>query len=201
MEVSTKNNVKLCLIIGIIAGISSLSIFNNLGFNLTFLAGVGTVCAFLILTVSGYFIAYFLRLRIPTIFQFMKFAIIGGMNTMLDLGILNFLIFITGIAAGVYYSVFKSISFSIAVTSSYLWNKYWTFQDFNRPQLKEILKFLFVNAIGFVINVGTASLVVNFVSAPAGIGPQLWANIGAVSSIVISLIWNFIGMKLIVFKK
>lgn len=201
MEESIKNNAKLCLIIGAIAGLSSLSIFNNLGFNLTFLRSAGIMSIFMVLTLSGYFIAYCLRSRIPVIFQFIKFAIIGGMNTMLDLGILNLLIFITGIAAGVYYSVFKSISFSIAVTSSYFWNKYWTFQDFNRPQFREIMKFLFVNIIGFIVNVSIASIVVNVVGAPAGISANVWANIGAVSATIIGLLWNFIGMKLIVFKR
>ncbi len=198
---SIKNNIKLCLIIGVVAGFSSLPILNNLGLKLTFLRGAGVLGIFLILTQSGYLAAYFLRLRIPVIFQFIKFAIIGGMNTMLDLGILNLLIFATGIASGIYYSIFKSISFSVAVTSSYLWNKYWTFRDFNRPQFKEVMKFLFVNIIGFIMNVGTASIMVNVVGAPVGISATVWANIGAVSATIIGLFWNFIGLKLIVFKK
>jgi len=201
MEESIKNNIKLCAFIGVVAGLSSLSILNNIGFKLDFSRGAGIVIGFLILTQLGYFSAYYLRSRIPVIFQFIKFAIIGGMNTMLDLGILNLLIFVSGIAAGVYYSVFKSISFSIAVTSSYFWNKYWTFQDFDRPQLKEIMKFLFVNVIGFIMNVGIASVVVNVVGAPAGFSVEIWANIGAVSATLIGLFWNFIGMKLIVFKQ
>lgn len=201
MGQSIKDNIKLCAVIGMVAGLSSLSILNNLGFKLDISRSAGAVIIFMILTQLGYFTAYYLRSRIPVFFQFIKFAIIGGMNTMLDLGILNLLIFISGIAAGVYYSIFKSISFSIAVTSSYFWNKYWTFQDFSRPQLKEIMKFLFVNIIGFIMNVGIASIMVNVVGAPAGFSAEIWANIGAVSATLVGLFWNFIGMKLIVFKR
>jgi len=139
--------------------------------------------------------------KYPFLFQFSKFFIVGIINTSIDFAVLNLLIGITDKTSGVYYSVFKSISFIVAVTNSYFMNKYWTFSSHEGAKAGEFAKFITVNLIGWGINVGTASYVVNVLGAPAGISPVVWANIGAVSAVAITLFWNFFGMKFFVFKK
>jgi putative flippase GtrA len=139
--------------------------------------------------------------RHPFVPQFIRFFCVGSFNTVIDFTVLNFLIYVTGKTSGIYFPVFKSISFIIAVTNSYFMNKYWTFKSSDNAKAGEFMKFFGVNIVGWLINVGVATYVVNFVSAPAGISPVLWANIGAVSAVAFTLTWNFIGMKFIVFKK
>ena len=56
-------------------------------------------------------------------------------------------------------------------------------------------------AVRFVINVAVASFIVNVIEPPGHISPRLWANIGAFSATLISVLWNFWGYKFIVFKK
>ncbi len=134
--------------------------------------------------------------------QFVKFGITGGLNALIYLGVLNLLINLTGIAVGIYYSLFVSIAFMVAVTNSYIWNKYWVFKaSASGVGGGEFAKFFLVNLVGFGINVGTASFIVNFIGVPAGISEALWANIGAVSAVFLTLFVNFIGMKFFVFKK
>ena len=134
-------------------------------------------------------------------YQFYKFVLVGVMNTLFDLSILNGLIVFTGIAAGWHFSLFKGISFGIVVINSYFWNKFWTFKKKEGGGAKEFGQFLAVSLVGLGVNVGVASLVVNVVGPKGGISPQIWASIGAVAAIVFTTVWNFIGYKFFVFKK
>ncbi|MDP3998981.1 MAG: GtrA family protein [bacterium] len=201
MDLLTKRDLKISVGVGLAAGLLILPTLNNIGVPLGLAYQILIVAGLTALTPFGYLVAYWLSPRFPILRQFVKFGIVGGLNSMLDLGILNLLIHSTGVATGLYFSFFKTVSFSIAVTNSYFWNKYWTFHSEETPRTVEFFKFLMVNLVGLGINVGSASFVVNVLGAPAGVSPALWANIGAISSVFISLFWNFIGMKFIVFRK
>jgi putative flippase GtrA len=145
-------------------------------------------------------------MKLPSIvMQGGKFVLVGGLNTLIDLGVLNLLMFATKIASGPWYSGFKGISFIAAVINSYLLNKFWTFKSKDSTNTgKEFIQFLVVSVLGFAINVGVATFVVNVISpklAYSGVSEVIWANIGAVAATFCAMIWNFIGYKFIVFKK
>jgi putative flippase GtrA len=148
---------------------------------------------------------FFLSKRWLTFYQFGKFVLVGGLSFLVDLGVLNLLIFLTGIAAGWFYSVFKGVSFAVAVINSYFFNKFWTFRVTGDQSIskigKEFIGFLVVSLIGMGINNLAASLIVNWLGPQWGLTENLWANIGAVSASFLAMFWNFIGYKFFVFKK
>lgn len=153
------------------------------------------------LTLLGLFTASLIGKKFLAIYQAAKFVLVGALNTFIDLGVLNLLMWIFGVFVGPAYSVFKSVSFLTATINSYLWNKHWTFGK--REEVfaaKEYSKFLIVVIIGFFINVGIASFVVNVIGPQFGIGAKMWANVGAFAAILVAWIWNFTGAKFIVFK-
>ncbi len=203
-SLGSKKDYFLVSIIGFLFGLLLLPILKNLKigfFEFNFVSIAAVVAGFVIFANFALFIAFLLGRRIPIILQFAKFGAVGGLNTLLDLGILNFLIYLTGFSAGIYYSAFKSFSFIIANIIAYFCNKYWTFGAEGKANVKEFSQFFIVSVIGFLINVGLASFVVNVMGPMRGISPDLWANIGALAATAASLIWNFIGYKFFVFKK
>jgi putative flippase GtrA len=153
------------------------------------------------LAMIGVYGTFYVGRKRPVVFQFGKFITIGLSNTAIDFGILNLLIFVTNIERGYLYSIFKAVSFMVAVTNSYLWNKFWTFKSHeNKETRKEFIQFVAISGVGFGINVIVASFIVNIIGPVGEISPRLWANIGAFAAIVISVFWNFLGYKFIVFK-
>lgn len=138
---------------------------------------------------------------VRTFKQFVKFSTIGVSSAFIDLGILNVLILLSGIANGAWFPVFKGTSAMIALVNSYFWNRSWTFKSQDNANVVEFGKFFTISAVGLGINVGVASFIVNVVGPLDKISPQLWANIGAISATSVSLIWNFSCYKFIVFRK
>lgn len=197
-----KKDLKVAALAGLLIALLAIPIIGNLGLPpiLKSLGTVGISITLFILTVLGFLILDFFSRWLLILRQITKFIIVGGLNTFLDFAVLNFLIAASGIAAGLGFSFFKGISFLVAVTNSYFWNKYWTFESTTKKEL-EFIQFAVVSTIGWFINVGVASFIVNTIGAPAGISPVIWANVGALVAVAASLIWNFLGYKFIVFRK
>jgi len=208
----------LVSLIGFLVGLLLAPILKNIQlpfFELGFANILLTVLLLIVFANLALVFSFLIGRRIPVFLQFAKFVAVGTLNTLLDLGVLNTLIFLSGIATGWWYSMFKGASFAVAVINSYFWNKYWTFARAqkgvgndqlgaggSRPaaSLKEFSQFIVISFIGLGINIGIASLIVNIVGPLSGISPERWANIGALAATAVSLIWNFIGYKFFVFK-
>ncbi|MBI2639540.1 MAG: GtrA family protein [Candidatus Sungbacteria bacterium] len=196
-----QSDIFIAAIIGFGFGLFAIPVLFNLGSwgpGFWFLLPV----LFSLFAAGAFFLARFFSKFWPPLLQFAKFAAVGALNFAIDFGVLNGLIFLTGIAAGSQFIVFKTISVVLAITNSYLWNKFWTFQDREiKGAGREFLEFLIVTLIGIGINVGAAHFMVNILGPQGGIDPKAWANIGAGVSVVVTLFWNFFGYKFFVFKK
>lgn len=206
----TKKDFWLSLLLGEVAAWLVLPILKNLEGNALLNGAIVKIISsfwiwpiFLpIVVLVALYIFKLISKKISFAWQLGKFGAIGVMNTLVDWGVLNFLIFTTDIASGIYYSLFKGASFAVAVISSYFWNKFWTFDDqrSGKKTTSEFTQFIMVSVVGLLINVVLASLLVNFVKAPASVSPELWANVGAALGSASGMLWNFLGYKLIVFK-
>lgn len=200
----TKRDYLLVSFIGVSFALFSIPILNNIQLPF-FKVSVPNIfilaVALVVLANAALFAASIIGRKIPVIFQFAKFSAVGAFNTFLDWGILNLLMAIFGIAAGIGFTIFKGISFIVANISSYLWNKHWTFGSQEKTTAQEFGKFFGVSVVGMIINMGIASIVVNVIGPQGGMSPEQWANIGALLATVASLIWNFVGYKIWVFKK
>jgi putative flippase GtrA len=141
--------------------------------------------------------------------RFIKFLIVGTIGALIDLGLTNFMMkFVFHVAANNVVPVLISgaIGFSAAVTSNFLWNRYWTYPDSrSRPIAKQVAQFVAVNAVGL----GIRLIILNLLYIPAvwlvehisqdlihfNLSANQEARIGANAVImvaqVIVLFWNF----------
>ena len=153
---------------------------------------------FPIVTIAGMLVASFLGRMISIFWQFAKFGLVGVLNTAIDFGILNLLIAISGVTSGIGIILINATSFSAAVLNSYFWNKDWVFSGGKKANFAS---FLGVTLIGLSINSLVVYALTTYVSPILVDSDKLWANFAKVLATALSLIWNFMGYKLVVFKR
>jgi len=80
--------------------------------------------------------------------RFLRFAVVGTVGAVIDFSVFNLLtslLLFNPILA-------QAISFSAAVTSNFIWNRYWTYPDSRSKSLtNQVLQFVIVNVIGLLI--------------------------------------------------
>ncbi|MCK5044145.1 GtrA family protein [Candidatus Parcubacteria bacterium] len=194
-----KSDLIIALVIGELIALFSFSIFKNMEVQIEWLYWIWPV--FMPIFCAGcLWFASVLAKKLSFIWQLAKFVLVGVLNTLIDIGILNFLMLVTGIASGTFYSIFKGFSFIVSVVNSYFWNKHWTFGKKTEKTKTEFIQFFIVSVIGFGINVSSASIIVNIIGPQFGLSPAIWANVGAIGAAFCGMTWNFLGYKFIVFK-
>ncbi len=146
----------------------------------------------------GMVVMNFLGKKLPILWQLAKFGLVGVLNTAIDFGILNFLSTYTGTTEGVKLIPIKTVAFSIALINSYFWNKGWVFEGKKKASP---VSFTVVSTLGIAINVGTVYILTTVIGAPGNISPSLWLNIANVGATGLSMVWNYLGYRLVVFKK
>lgn len=134
--------------------------------------------------------------------QFWRFVIIGIINTLIDYVILLILSKITGITGGPAIIPLNVISFSAATVNSYFLNKHWAFADPSKlEQGKKFSFFLIVSIIGVIVNTTIVTLITSQIPPMFGFSPREWLIASKLVATGVSLVWNFIGYKIFVFKK
>ncbi|HVH87592.1 MAG TPA: GtrA family protein [Terriglobales bacterium] len=139
--------------------------------------------------------------KIPVARQIFRFGVVGVINTIVDLVVLNVLILITHTGErGATFAMFKTVAFACAVLNSYLMNRSWTFKGAKtKNPMLEGSQFMFVSILGAVVNVGSSWYVATFTHPVWGINPKWWPSLAALVGTAFSLGFNFIGYKFWVF--
>ncbi len=139
------------------------------------------------------------------ILQFVKFAVVGVSNTVVD-----FLVFqLLNLTLGWSY-IAQVIGYSAGILNSYFWNSRWTFRQEHDRSAREKTGFLIVNLVSLGVSLGVLWLCKN----PLGI-TDAWASswlpeafsgfvngdtVGKLIATPCAILVNFIGNKLFVFK-
>lgn len=140
-----------------------------------------------------------LPLSVDSINQFRKFLFVGVANTIIDIFILNLLMFASGIYIGFYLIIFNTISYSLGTINSYILNKKWTFKDASKSYSHQFAVFLTVSLIGMILNNAIMYSLTTYMSPAFGFEWVTWVNFAKIMGIGVVLAWNFIGYKILVF--
>jgi len=139
--------------------------------------------------------------------QLAKFCLVGASSTILDQSA-KYVLFELGkkFAPGVPWQVWFTISFCLAVTNGYFWNRKWTFQATSEahgsPKV-QYQRFVVTNGIGLLINLFFAKL---FLIAFTGQvvhkeNPETkYLMLASLCAVPIVVIWNFCAAKFWTFK-
>lgn len=130
--------------------------------------------------------------------QILKFGITGVVNTLIDFGLFNLFMLITGIYKGWPIFLFSAFSVAAAILNSYFMNRKWTFDSQQERVASEMGRFLLVSIVGMLIN----SLMATGVTALGTWAPvsiYLLPNIGKGMGAVLSATWNFLAYRYWVF--
>jgi putative flippase GtrA len=124
-----------------------------------------------------------------TAYQFLKFSLIGFLNTVIHYGI--FIILFR--YATVHYLVSSVIGYVAGLINSFILNKKWTFRTKGVRKDVEFTKFCLVNLAALLANLGSLGFFVSYMN----IIPEL----GQLLAIIFSLTVNFLGNKFWTFRQ
>ncbi|TSC63124.1 MAG: hypothetical protein G01um101448_109 [Parcubacteria group bacterium Gr01-1014_48] len=195
-----KDDFLLAEIIGFSSGFFAIVSLACIEARLTLAALFFAWILFPVLTGIGIMMGFILARTRPIFFQIVKFGMVGGFNTMLELSIINVLIVIFDAATGILFVLFKTASFIVAAGSAYFWNRNWTFVSRTRASFQEFGVFIVSGFWGFLINISTATFLVSVVPAPDGMPTVLWVNYSVLIAVLVGMVWNFLFQRFILFR-
>jgi putative flippase GtrA len=133
--------------------------------------------------------------------RFLKFSVVGTIGAVIDFGLLYLLHSVLG-----FHIVFSNTcSFTAAVLSNFIWNRYWTYPDSRSKSVQtQLRQFIIVNIVGWGINTGILLLLrfpfghmINNLSVyvsslgNAEISYKLGYNLAKVFATIVVMFWNF----------
>lgn len=123
--------------------------------------------------------------------QAVKFGLVGVLNTVIDYAVYSGLLFIPFFKR--YYVLAQAVGYAAGLCNSLVLNKRWTFAQREAMTKVQLLLFLAVNLAALLVS----TLVLVLTQETLGMNPYL----GKIVATVFSMAVNFIGNKLIVFRK
>ncbi len=142
--------------------------------------------------------AHRLRDRFNALKQVMRFGLVGGLNTLIDLLALNGLLLLFPTTSSSLLLAYNALAYSSGAMNSFLLNKYWTFGYRQRTTRRELIRF----AMTTLLAIGWSSAILWLASNALHlwiVNTTLWANASKVVAIFGTVLISYLGMRLWVF--
>ncbi len=133
-----------------------------------------------------------------TIWQFVRFGLVGCVNTAIDLLVLNGLLWLWPGQGVARLLLFNTIAYACGALNSFFFNRYWTFQRKGPPEAREGARFLLVTLAALGCNDLILWFMGNILHS-THLNITLWVNISKVVAIGGTILVSYLGMRLWVF--
>jgi putative flippase GtrA len=130
--------------------------------------------------------------------QVLRFALTGGLNTLVDLLILNALLGFFPTTSTFTLLAYNTLAYSLGAINSFLLNKYWTFTSRQKMTHGELARFTLITLCG----IGWSSAILWLASTllhPFLVNAAVWANASKIVAIAGTALISYLGMRLWVF--
>jgi putative flippase GtrA len=130
--------------------------------------------------------------------QIVRFGLVGGVNTGLDLLVLNALLLLLPTNRAWLILSYNVTAYSFGAFNSFLLNKYWTFRNRQGICWREFTRFALTTLLGMAVNT-TLVWTIRTLPHPFVQNMIFWTNISKILAIVVSASISYLGMRLWVF--
>ncbi len=152
--------------------------------------------------------------------RFGKFLVVGAIGAVVDFGVFNFLFRVLNFQGDPWRGIAQTISFCLAVTSNFTWNRRWTYPESrSKPLTRQFAQFFVLNLIAWLVRTPVFELLndplVDLAAASldgpfAGLTrfaidtlnmtiPQLGNNAALACAVIVVLFWNFFANRFITY--
>jgi len=130
--------------------------------------------------------------------QFLRYCLVGGVNTLIDLAILNVLLWRFPTHNPQNLVIYNSVAYTSGAVSSFFLNKYWTFRRKQGPTWREVRRF----AISLCLEVLYSNALVwlaGKVLQPLIANTTLWGNAAKLLAVAGSVVISYAFMRFWIF--
>lgn len=128
--------------------------------------------------------------RLKWLVQAIKFGAVGILNTGIDLGL--YFVLTRWLGLGALPVLAKGLSYSAGIMNSFLWNKFWTFKS-KAGTWATLIPFILTALAGLGINTGILQVCLKTLHLPE--------LVALGSATLVTLVWNFVISKFVIFKE
>jgi|GEM_PF-794349 len=126
--------------------------------------------------------------------QFVRYCLVGGVNTAIDLLVLNILLWRFPTNNVQVLVVYNSFAYSSGAVSSFFLNKYWTFRQKHRTTRREVIRFASILLFEVLYSNGLVWLAGKALQ-PVIANPTLWGNTSKLIAVAVGAVISYIFMR------
>lgn len=133
-----------------------------------------------------------------TLWQFLHYCLVGGVNTLIDIFVLNVLLWCFPTHNVQVLVAYNSVAYSCGAVSSFFLNKYWTFRRTHKPTGREVGRFV----VSVLLELLYSNVLVWFAGKalqPFIANTTLWGNAAKLIAVVNGAVLSYILMRFWIF--